>query len=313
MIKVSDLAYCRLRVPDLARSERFLLDFGLIPVARTGTALYFRGTDPVHHCYILEQGETHFLGFAFSANTEEDLRLFADRTGRAVRAIDGPGGGQYVRLREPNGYEIDVVFGIEKADPIEVKRQFINTGAQPLLRAGELLRLPTGRPTPIKRLAHVVLGSPRVAETAQWFRETLGLIASDEVYVESGQKLLGTFMRLDRGAEYVDHHAFFVVNAAFAGLGHISFEAQDMDAVLADHHYLKGLGRHVHLWGIGRHFLGSQMFDYWADPYGYAHEHWADSDRLAADAPTGIWDAKDAMITQWGDPAPERFRTALRP
>ena len=34
------------------------------------------------------------------------------------------------------------------------------------------------------------------------------------------------------------------------------------------------------MWGIGRHLLGSQVYDYWADPWGRVHEHWADTDRL---------------------------------
>jgi hypothetical protein len=36
------------------------------------------------------------------------------------------------------------------------------------------------------------------------------------------------------------------------------------------------------MWGIGRHLLGSQVYDYWADPWGRVHEHWADTDRLNA-------------------------------
>ena len=34
------------------------------------------------------------------------------------------------------------------------------------------------------------------------------------------------------------------------------------------------------MWGLGRHVLGSQVYDYWSDPWGRVHEHWADSDRL---------------------------------
>ena len=46
------------------------------------------------------------------------------------------------------------------------------------------------------------------------------------------------------------------------------------------HDYLKQFGKYEHMWGIGRHVLGSQVYDYWADPWGHVHEHWADSDRL---------------------------------
>ena len=65
-----------------------------------------------------------------------------------------------------------------------------------------------------------------------------------------------------------------------AGLNHFSFEVQDIDDVFIGHEYLSGLSKDEHMWGIGRHLLGSQVYDYWADPWGRVHEHWADTDRL---------------------------------
>jgi len=34
------------------------------------------------------------------------------------------------------------------------------------------------------------------------------------------------------------------------------------------------------MWGVGRHNLGAQVFDYWADPWRHVHEHWTDTDLL---------------------------------
>ena len=45
-IKVTDMAYGRLRAPDLDVMEEFLTRFGMIRAERTPTALYMRGTDP---------------------------------------------------------------------------------------------------------------------------------------------------------------------------------------------------------------------------------------------------------------------------
>ena len=204
------------------------------------------------------------------------------------------------------------MFGVEPAGPIEVRRQAINSAAQPLQRAGEPFRLKRGEPTPVKRLAHVVLGSPIVRETVDWFHATLGTISSDEVVAGPAKKLIGSFIRIDNGDEYVDHHAVFVIANPTAGLQHISFEVPDVDAVFADHHHLKSLGKYEHMWGIGRHLLGSQIFDYWADPYGYSHEHWADSDRLNASHEMTTWEAHEGMVTQWGEEPPERFRNAVK-
>ena len=52
MIKVTDIAYVRLRAPDLDEAETFLTDFGLARSARTGDALYMRGSDTDHHCHV---------------------------------------------------------------------------------------------------------------------------------------------------------------------------------------------------------------------------------------------------------------------
>lgn len=313
-IKASDLSYCRLQVPDLAAGERFLVDFGLSVAARESGRIYFRGTDAHRYCYVLQDGgEARFLGFGLRAKSADDLHELAKRKNVRVEAIDAPGRGFRVRLIEPNGYEVDLVHGIDPLPPISVKRPEFNSGSHPLRRAGELYRVRRGEPTPVKRLAHVVLATPKVAETVNWFSETLGMIPSDNVTAGPNKALIGSFMRVDDGADYVDHHSLFVVAFKSAGLQHVSFEVQDVDAVLSDHHYLQSLGKYEHMWGVGRHLLGSQVFDYWLDPFGYAHEHWADSDRLNASTPTNVWDVSEAFITQWGHEPPERFKVCVRP
>lgn len=311
-IKVADLAYVRIRLPDLDKAERFLTDFGLIPTFQDEHRRYFRATDPMSYCYVAEEGSAHFVGFAFHARRREDLAALASAHGKVVDKIEGFGGGWRVRLQEPGGYDVDVVYGIEVEPALSVTRQVSNSGAAPLHRKGELFRVARGQATPLKRLAHVVLGTPDVPGSTAWFHKTLGMISSDHVWAGPDKKHIGSFVRIDAGQEYVDHHTVFLIANAKNGLHHISFESQDIDAVLSDHHLLKKMG-YEHVWGVGRHTLGSQVFDYWLDPFGYPHEHWADSDRLNADAPT-IWsDARDVMITQWGEEAPDRFKNGVHP
>ena len=313
LIKASELAYCTFQLPDLERADQFLVDFGLIPVGGEPGRRYYRGTDPDPYCYAVEKGSERFIGFALKAKSQEDIDRLSVETGCPIEGIDAPGGGIRVRLREPNGYYIDVVYGIEPVEPIAVKRQPNNSVPQPFARGRELYRLPMGQPTPVRRLAHVVLATPNVAPTIKWFKETLGFIASDDIVSGSDAELVGSFMRVDEGEKLVDHHAIFIIRGPAVGLQHVSFETQDLDAVFHDHHYLKSLGRYEHLWGIGRHLLGSQVFDYWASPFGYSHEHWADTDRLPAGAPAGEHDFHLGLINQWGEPATQRFREGTKP
>jgi len=307
VIKVRDLAYGRLRSPDLDAAEEFLTHFGMIRAARTPTALYMRGTDAHHHLHVTEKGDAAFIGLAYYATSPDDLQRLAKQPGASpVESIDEPGGGQRVRLREPNGYQIEVVYGIEPLPAIPVPEQPMNTGTEPLRRAGQLMRLRKS-PTPVKRMGHGVLGTPRVGETAQWFRDTLGFICSDDVYAGDKDNLIGSFNRCDRGEEYVDHHTLFCVRNERAGLNHMSFEVPDVDAVFKDHQYLERLGKYEHMWGVGRHLLGSQVYDYWADPWGRVHERWADTDRLNARSGSNLLSAEEALVSQWGENPPERF------
>jgi catechol 2,3-dioxygenase-like lactoylglutathione lyase family enzyme len=306
-IKATDMAYGRLQAPDLDVAEEFLTRFGMVRADRTSTALYMRGTDPAHHLHVTEKGEPKFVGFAYYAESEEALRRLAKAPGAsAVEAIDEPGGGKRVRLTEPNGYQIEVVHGIATLPPIVTRRQKLNTGEDPLSRAGELMRLPKG-PAHVKRIGHGVLMTPKFQETVGWFREMLGFVCSDDVYAGEKNNLIGSFNRCDRGDAYVDHHVFFCLNHAKTGLNHLSFEVPDIDDVAMGHDYLVQFGQYEHMWGLGRHVLGSQVYDYWADPWGRVHEHWADSDRLNLANGSNLVPAEEALTSQWGEAPPAKF------
>lgn len=306
-IKVTDIAYGRLSAPDLDLMEEFLTDFGMVRAARTQTALYMRGTDPAHHIHVTELGEPAFVGFAWHATTAEDLHRLARLPGASsVEDIDEPGGGKRVRLREPNGYQIEVVHGIETLEPISVPRQPLNMGNESLKRAGTLMRLERG-PAHVKRIGHGVMGSPKLRQTVQWFRDTLGLVCSDDVYAGSQENIIGSFNRCDRGDEYVDHHVFFCIQHERTGLNHLSFEVQDVDDVFLGHEHLRQTGKYEHMWGLGRHLLGSQIYDYWADPWGRTHEHWTDTDRLNARNGSNLLSTDQGFQSQWGERPPEKM------
>jgi len=149
--------------------------------------------------------------------------------------------------------------------------------------------------------------TPKFEETLAWFRETLGFICSDDVYAGDKGNLIGSFNRCDRGDIYVDHHVFFCLRHEKTGLNHLSFEVPDIDDVAMGHDHLKQTGKYEHMWGIGRHVLGSQVYDYWADPWGRVHEHWADSDRLNLANGSNLVPAEEALVSQWGERPPEKF------
>ena len=307
MIKVSDVAYGRIRSPDLDRQEEFLTNFGMVRAERTRTALYMRGTDPEHHIHVTELGDPGFVALAFNVDSEEELEKAARIDGASpVEAMDEPGGGRRVRLGEPNGYTIEIVHGIEMLEPLDVSRFALNMGPVKLARKGELTRIDRG-PSHVKRIGHAVMMTPDLKKSIAWVRQPLGLVCSDDVYAGEEDNIILSFNRVDKGKEYVDHHVFLYIDGPKAGLNHMAFEVQDIDDVIMGHEHIRSLDKYEHFWGLGRHVLGSQVYDYWADPWGRVHEHWTDSDRLNSETPANLISFEDGLDSQWGEPIPEKF------
>jgi hypothetical protein len=79
------------------------------------------------------------------------------------------------------------------------------------------------------------------------------------------------------------------------------------------HEYLRQANKYEHVWGIGRHLLGSQIYDYWKDPWDRVHEHWTDTDVLNARTPPNLFPAEEGLASQWGTPPPQSFITHAIP
>jgi catechol 2,3-dioxygenase-like lactoylglutathione lyase family enzyme len=306
-IKVKDICFARLQAPDLDVAERFLTDFGMVRAARTSNTLYMRGTDPSHHIHVTHLGPPKFIGLAFEAASEADLRSFAEVPGAsAVEKLDEPGGGLRVRIRDPHGYQMEVVHAIEPAEPLPVQEPLLNWGGNKTRRAGELFRPAVG-PSKVKRFGHAVIMCPNAGNQVKWYQDMFGLICSDAVYAGAKENVIASFNRCDRGDDFVDHHTFLCLEGKGVGLNHLSFEVQHLDDLMMGHEHLKSVGRYKHAFGIGRHLLGSQIFDYWQDPWGRIHEHWTDTDVLNARTPPNLVSAEEGLVSQWGAEVPEDF------
>src|SRR5262245_25257498 len=182
VIKAFDLAYGRLRSPDLDKQEEFLTDFGMVRAERTKTALYMRGTDAPHHIHVTELGEPRYVGIAVYAASLEDLERVSRVEGASgIEHLDEPGGGKRVRLTDPDGYQVEVLHGLVTLAPIAVTRPAVNSGNDKLRRKGELFRIERG-PSHIKRFGHFVIMSGNFDRTLPWYRDMLGFRCSDEVY-----------------------------------------------------------------------------------------------------------------------------------
>ena len=99
VIKVTDIAYVRLA---LARPRHPVGVPGELRAGaerKTDNAIYYRATDPVHHVHITEKGDPKFVGIAYHAASEDDLKTLAKAPGASgIENMDEPGGGKRVRL-----------------------------------------------------------------------------------------------------------------------------------------------------------------------------------------------------------------------
>lgn len=298
-VKVAGIAYGRLRSPDLDVAEAFLTDFGLAKVERTPTTLYMRGTGPMHHIHVTELGDPRYLSLGWQASDPDDLKQLSRLPGASgVENLDEPGGGQRVRLVDPDGRTLEVVHGLASHAPVSLQRPENNRGGRDAKRLGDLFRVARGAAA-VQRLGHVAVITPDVERYTAWYRATLGLLCSDRVYRGSQENIVGSFNRVDKGPQYVDHHILYAMQGPRGGLNHLAFEVHDFDDVLVGHEHLHARGYRP-TWGVGRHALGSQVFDYWFDPWGRVHEHWTDTDMLNAETPAGFGEAGVYTKGPWG-------------
>ncbi|MEM1143074.1 MAG: VOC family protein [Pseudomonadota bacterium] len=302
--RAQDLAYVRFSAPDLGLMAKFLHDFGMQTSTQQNdagqSALYGRGTDPIPFLHETVEGAAAFLGLGFQMQSRDDLEAVATMAGASpIEEIPGPGGGDRVRFTDPQGYEIDAVVGRERAAemPTHKRREPLNTGDS-RARFREPVRLKRNA-SHVKRLGHCVIYVADFRESEAWYKERFGLICSDEIKDDSKDRVIGAFMRCNCGDQPVDHHTLFPVESDQRGMQHAAFEVTDWDDLMLGHDHLAGKG-YEHRWGIGKHELGSQVFDYWHDPFGNNLEHFTDGDLFDAEQPTETHGTEALRTVQWG-------------
>jgi catechol 2,3-dioxygenase-like lactoylglutathione lyase family enzyme len=309
LVKAWDVAYVRFSAPDLVRMRAFLLDFGLSDASTPdgdSDRLFMRGGGRQPFLHSTTLGPPGFAGFGVQLTSETDLRELAAAEGCPVETLDAPGGGLVVRLTDPDGYRVEAVFGQKPVEALPGPPRLPWNDGGVIDRPSRFRRVAKG-PSHVLRLGHVVLGVTDFRRSEAWYKERFGLITSDEIQPAPGHAI-GAFMRCDRGETPCDHHTIFILQRPgppppTAAFMHAAFEVAGLDDLMAGHAHLERAKAEA-AWGVGRHLLGSQVFDYWKDPWGHEVEHWTDGDQLRARDGGGIASIPDLIGVQWGMPIP---------
>ena len=213
------------------------------------------------------------------------LGVTAERTGNGVRTYDP-------------GTEVTIV--VEIADRIKQE----DTPSPPYNTPGHIARPDTRAPGVLRenrveprKLGHVVLGSTDQEASQKLFTEGLGFKISDTV------PGLAAFMRCS-----TDHHNVLVQQAPLAFLHHTSWQVNDIDEVGRGATMMLAKDPARHVWGLGRHHVGSNFFYYLKDPAGNFSEYYSDLDCIVDDAlwTPRTWEGMRGLYN-WGPPPPPSF------
>lgn len=310
MIRIDDLAFVRYRAPDLDAMRGFLEDFGLHLSAHTEDALYMRAHGPGHHVHIAELGESASLGFGLYASAAEELPKLAAELGSRVEENPEPGGGRRVRFTDPAGFVVDLIHGQRVLPALPHRAALdINAAEGPRLRRARPIRL-SPEPSHVMRLGHVVLlAQPNLCRSMlEFYGRLFGFKASDGYWMGPEDNIVGSFLHMDSPQRWVDHHSLAII-AAMDGrtrIDHSAFEVLDIDDVMQGHAFLQSRDRRL-VWGVGRHIEGSQVFDYWRDPFGHKVEHWTDGDLVNNSVAPRFSELRPGALAQWAPPLPPEF------
>ncbi|RSL56897.1 hypothetical protein BHE90_014370 [Fusarium euwallaceae] len=334
-ISLKSLMYVSYEHVDLQTADRFLTDFGLIPTKVTSSKIWYRGFGESPVSYISAEssnGEPEFLGGGWAVDTYEDLEAATKVPGAsAITDAEDVIGGKMVSVNDPAGGTMHLHWGYieRKIDRQEEPKKLVYNTWDTKPRRGEFQRFEDG-PSHVHKLGHYgyEVNHSEFEKVRQWYFDTFTLTATDSLFNPETGKDIMTFCHLDKGEQYVDHHVsvlsqsralvpvfnhgqnFFISAGETTGrvAHHASFEVDDFDSELKGHNYLEKRGWSL-VWGVGRHLLGSQIFDYWFDNDGFVLEHYADGDLVNCNNPPQREPASPDSISIWGPNVPLAFLT----
>ena len=285
------LTHLTVGVPDVAATAAYYEEFGLTPTGDGRFATVDGGEQlrlvaaPTRRPIELGVGADDADDLARVAAALRRLDVAVAQTDDAVTAVD-------------HGTRVRVVLQVAPRIQPGARRPAAANGPGHLdrgnARADAVLRDAPVRP---RKLGHAVIGTTDLEATQRFFIEGMGFKVSDTV---AG---LASFLRCS-----TDHHNLLVQPAPIPLLHHTSWQVEDVDEIgrAATAMLARDPGRHV--WGLGRHHIGSNFFWYLKDPAGNFTEYYADLDCIVDDQlwKPGVWEGAKSLYN-WGPPPPPSF------
>jgi catechol 2,3-dioxygenase-like lactoylglutathione lyase family enzyme len=278
-------------VPNVAQTAAYYRDFGLAPEEGN----WFSTADGGRQLHIEHAPTRRLTELRVGADDADDLARAAAslaRLGLRVQVSETvletaePVTGMRVRLEVAPRLIQDPVPATAYNGPGRPERQ--DARAPSFARSGPV------RP---RKLGHAVFGSTDPGASTVFFTDGLGFKVSDRI------KGAGCFMRCS-----ADHHNVLVLAAPVNFLHHTSWQVDDVDEVGRGAITMLDGNPERHVWGLGRHYAGSNFFWYLKDPAGNFSEYYSDMDCIVDDQ---LWTPEDLEgargLFSWGPPPPPSF------
>ena len=310
-VKLVKVAHMRYQHPDLPTITKFLKDFGMHIAKETEDKIWFRGYGNDQYVYYAQKGiEKKFLGGTFEVESYEDLEKATKlpNAGQIEEMKDAPGGGYILTVHDPEGFPMNLLYGQQPAQTGELPEKIIQNYEVDKPRVRKFNRFTPG-PAAVHKLGHYGYSVQKFEEQVEFYTRNFNLAPTDflNVPTDGGKtKDVAVFMHVDRGDDPVDHHTLFMATNRTTHVHHASFEVHDFDTQQLGHQWLAKQD-YTSVWGVGRHVLGSQIFDYWWDTTGNMIEHYADGDLVNKETPIGWTNAGDESLAVWGPEVPKWF------
>ena len=140
-------------------------------------------------------------------------------------------------------------------------------------------------------IGHIVLFTPVLTESVEFYTEVLGFVVSD-CYPNSGYFL--------RCAPEGGHHDLFLLQTPErrCGLNHVAFTVRDLHEVFGGGLHVGRCGWRTHI-GPGRHPISSAYFWYVHNPAGGLAEYYADEDYCTAEWKPEAWERAPERFAEW--------------
>jgi catechol 2,3-dioxygenase-like lactoylglutathione lyase family enzyme len=278
-------------VPNVEETAAYYAEFGLNPQAGG----WFSTVDAGQQLRILPAPTRRLLELRAGADDADDLARSAENLARlgVPRELRGAS----LEATEPvTGVRVGLdIAPRTRQDPAPASvyngpGRFDRPGG----RAPGFMRADRVRP---RKLGHAVLGSTDYRATIVFFVDGLGFKVSDRI------KGVGAFLRCS-----TDHHNVLVMAAPVSFLHHTSWQVDDIDDVGRGACAMLEGRPERHVWGLGRHYAGSNFFWYLKDPAGNFSEYYSDMDCIVDDQ---LWTPEDLEgargLFAWGPPPPPSF------